>query len=373
MSFATQIAKHAPTPKDLKTRRWIYIPYDRYTDRIAPLTDQPPAETGIVIVESTAKALRRPYHKKKLIVLISNMRHFALEQAAKGVKVLYHWSPQSHGQALLDLQLTKSLPELTCTTPAESELRLDLAQAIEQGLKLTFVEDQTWASQPEDFLKVYGPYKQGKSYVMDRFYRAMRQKTTVLMHNAKPVGGQFSFDADNRNPYKNEVPVPVFPTYPPDEITQEVITLVEHIYPHHFGTSTNFDLPCTQQDSDSFWQFFLENLLPHFGRFEDAMRDDHLQLFHSKTSVLLNLGRLHAMDLIRDVEQAAHTKSAPWLPARASSASFSAGVSSCATSTSKPTATASSPATSPRKTAKSSRKSPPTKPKKPPSLQVADE
>jgi deoxyribodipyrimidine photolyase-related protein len=41
------------------------------------------------------------------------------------------------------------------------------------------------------------------------------------------------------------------------------------------------------------------------------MRDDHAQLFHSKTSVLLNLGRLLALGLIRDVEQAAQDGRAP--------------------------------------------------------------
>ncbi len=310
-TFQKQIAAHSPKAADLRSRRWIYIPYDRYTDRTGPLTEQPPAQTGIVIVESTAKALRRPYHKKKLIVLISNMRHFALEQAAKGVKVLYHFSPESHGQALLQLQQSRKLPSITCMIPAERELRLDLAQAQQQGLDIAFVPDTTWASQPEDFTKVYGSYKAGKSYVMDRFYRAMRQKTGILMQNAKPTGGQFSFDADNRNPYRNEVPVPIPPTYPPDAITQEVITLVEHTYPHHFGTSTGFDLPCTQADSDAFWHFFLAHQLESFGRFEDAMRDDHLQLFHSKTSVLLNLGRLLAMDLIRDVAAKAAEGTAP--------------------------------------------------------------
>ena len=314
--FADQIAPYAPTPADIRTRRWIYIPYDRYTDRTGPLTEQPAEQTGIVIVESTAKALRRPYHKKKLIVLISNMRHFALEQAARGVKVLYHFSPLSHGQALAALQRERKLPTLICMTPAERELRLDLHQAQQggaqqDGLQMDFVEDTTWASQPRDFLKVYGPYKPGKSYVMDRFYRHMRQQTEVLMSNAKPIGGQFSFDPDNRNPYKGEVPVPVPPSFPPDSITEEVIHLVEQTYGHHFGTSTNFDLPCNQADADTLWQFFLTELLVPFGRFEDAMRDDHLQLFHSKTSVLLNLGRLLALDLIRDVAAVAEREGAP--------------------------------------------------------------
>jgi deoxyribodipyrimidine photolyase-related protein len=303
--FQERMRPAQPTARDVRGRRWIYVPYDRYTDRTGPLTEQPPEVTGIVIVESTAKALRRPYHKKKLVVLISNMRHFALEQAARGVKVLYHFAPTSHGQALLHLQRERKLPTITVMTPAERELRLDLAQAQSQGLQLTYAEDATWASTPKDFLDTYGPYKPGKQYVMDRFYRRMRQKTQVLMENAKPIGGQFSFDADNRNPYKGQVPIPTPPSFPPDEITQEVIDMVEATYGHHFGSIEDFNLPCTQTDCDAMWRFALEQLLPTFGPYEDAMRDDELQLFHSKTSVLLNLGRLLAMDLIRDVETAA--------------------------------------------------------------------
>ena len=309
--FAKQINKHAPAAADLKVRRWIYIPYDRYTDRTGPLTEQPPAATGIVIVESTAKALRRPYHKKKLAVLISNMRHFALEQGEKGVKVLYHWAPASHGQALLALQKSRKLPALTVMQPAERELRLDLTQAQAEGLALDIVPDTTWASTTNDFTGVYGAFKPGKSYVMDRFYRRMRQGTGILMANAKPLGGQFSYDPDNRNPYRNEVPVPPPPSFAPDAITQEVLALVEETYPHHFGHLAGFDLPCTQAENDQLWQFFLAELLPHFGRFEDAMRDDYLQLFHSKTSVALNLGRLLAMDLIRDVAAVAERDGAP--------------------------------------------------------------
>ena len=176
-TFRKQIKTATPSARDIANRRWIYVPYDRFTDSVGPLTEQPAADTGIVIVESTAKALRRPYHKKKLVVLISNMRHFALEQQARDVSVLYHFSPSSHGQALLDLQRTHHLPTLTCTTPAERELRLDLNSAQENGLAINLVEDPTWASTTKDFLDTYGPYQHRKSYVMDRFYRRMRQQT----------------------------------------------------------------------------------------------------------------------------------------------------------------------------------------------------
>ena len=305
--FEQQVKAFAPTAKDIKTRRWVYVPYDRYTDRTGPLRELAAEAAGIVIVESTAKALRRPYHKKKLVVLISNMRHFALEQGARGVKVIYHFSPESHGTALRKLQVERKLPALTVMTPAERELRLDLAQAARDGLQLDMIEDTTWASTTADFVGAYGSFRPGKSYVMDRFYRRMRQKTGMMMRAGKPVGGQYSYDPDNRNPYKGEVPVPVPPQFVPDAITQEVIALVEATYGHHFGSIDGFDLPCTQADSDRLWTFFLDDLLPNFGRFEDAMRDDYLQLFHSKTSVCLNLGRLLALDLIRDVAEVAES------------------------------------------------------------------
>ena len=302
-NFAKQIKPAQPTNSEIARRRWIYIPYDRLTDRTGPLAEQAAAETGLVIVESTAKAQRRPYHKKKLILVISSMRHFALEQASRGCKVVYQFSPKSHGQALLDLQRERHLPELTVMQPAERELRLDLSQAAHDGLKLCEVPDTTWLSTAKDFTDVFGAYEAGRSYVMDRFYRRMRQQTGILMEGKKPVGGKYSFDADNRNPFKDQVPVPIPRAFPPDAITEEVIELVVREYPRHFGSSSNFDLPTTQHDCDVMWRFALEHLLPNFGPFEDAMRDDHFQLFHSRTSALINLGRLLPAELVRDVEQ----------------------------------------------------------------------
>ncbi len=303
--FAKEIAALRPTRADLRNRRWIYVPYDRFTDRTGPLTEQPAADTGIVIVESTAKALRRPYHKKKLVLLIANMRHFALEQAARGVSVLYHFTPGSHGQGLLELQQRQAVPRLTTTVPAERELRLDVATAQAAGLHLDLFQDTTWLSQTEDFLAVYGAWRGGRSYVMDRFYRHMRQKTGILMQKGKPIGGQFSFDADNRNPYRNEIPVPQPPTFAPDDLTAEVIDYVGHQYAHHFGSITNFDLACTQSDADLAWKFSLQHHLPFFGPFEDALRDDHGQLFHTKTSAHLNLARMLPLTLVQDVAAAA--------------------------------------------------------------------
>ncbi|MCA9553858.1 MAG: cryptochrome/photolyase family protein, partial [Myxococcales bacterium] len=66
-------------------RRWLYVPYDQLTDAAGPLARAAPETLGVLLVESVAKARTRPYHKQKLALVLANMRHFALEQAARGV------------------------------------------------------------------------------------------------------------------------------------------------------------------------------------------------------------------------------------------------------------------------------------------------
>ena len=215
--FLDQVRSAAPTGSDVRDRQWMFVPYDRLTDQAGPLAQTPPSQRGIVMVESLEKGTRRPYHKKKLALLLANERHFALEQAALGAKIIYIFTRDSFGEGLLEAQKTHKLKQMTSMRPAERELRLDIDRAQQQGLKLEEVEDDTWLTTELAFDEVYGVSK-GKrpgSFLMDRFYRAMRKQTGLLMEGDKPVGGKFSYDQENRKSYRGEVPVPQRPTYPP--------------------------------------------------------------------------------------------------------------------------------------------------------------
>ena len=75
-------------PPSAEGRRFVYVPYDQLTDAVGLLSGDPDG-LGIVLVESAHKAGRRPYHQQKLALILANMRHFALEQAARGVFVDY--------------------------------------------------------------------------------------------------------------------------------------------------------------------------------------------------------------------------------------------------------------------------------------------
>lgn len=74
----------ADRQSDPTRRRWLFVPYDQLSDRIGPLAAEDPGELGIVVIENTWKAARRPYHRQKLALVLANLRHFALEQAGRG-------------------------------------------------------------------------------------------------------------------------------------------------------------------------------------------------------------------------------------------------------------------------------------------------
>ncbi len=310
-AFFEQVKRFEPTADEARSRRWIYVPYDRLHHGVGPLAEVKPEDAVVVLMESRAKGTRREYHKKKLTLVLSAMRHFALEQGERGCRVAYGSSPTSFSDGLLELQERWGWSELVVNRPAERELRVELREAkAERGLRVRAVRDTAWLTTTEDFEGVFGKLEvqedaarggRQRQYLMDRFYRAVRRKTGILMDGAQPVGGQWSYDSENRKPYRGEVPVPERPSYPPDAITREVMALIEERHPEHFGKIEGFDLPVTRGQAEATWQFALGQLLPHFGPWEDAMSTVHPDLFHSLTSSSLNLTLLRPADMLRDV------------------------------------------------------------------------
>lgn len=156
MAFLEDMRGVWPTAEQARGRQWVFVPYDRVNDRIGPLAKLPPQDAGLILIESHAKGRNRPYHKKKVLVVLSNMRHFALEQQARGVLVAYRNAPESYGEQLLAVQRELGISVIQTTEPAERELRKDLNAAIASGLTLEFVEDDAWVSTAGDWQAVFG-------------------------------------------------------------------------------------------------------------------------------------------------------------------------------------------------------------------------
>lgn len=277
---------------DPSGRKWLFVPYDQLTDVVGPLSRLDPRKVGLVLVECPAKAARRPYHKQKLALVLTSLRHFALEQAARGVAVR-HVVASSYAAAVLKVP---ELGPLDVMQPAERELRVELAPLVEAGL-LRVLPHEGWLTTSDDFRAA----TRGKAWRMDAFYRHVRMRTGILMERGKPIGGKLSFDSDNRKPWRGQPPAPEVPTFAVDPITREVCELVSSAFGDHPGTLTPEALPSTHADVEHAWAWAKASCLPHFGPFEDAMSSRARNLFHTRISPLLNLHRLSPRRVIDDV------------------------------------------------------------------------
>ncbi|NNE06940.1 MAG: deoxyribodipyrimidine photolyase [Gemmatimonadetes bacterium] len=281
--------------RPLKSRRWIYVPYDQLTLALGPLAREDREELGVVLVESVAKAKRRPYHKQKLALVLANMRHFAVECAAKGIAVRYEATAGGYADVLA--ALTKELGTIRVMEPAERELREELAPLFESGA-LECIEHEGWLTTAEQFERAA---PNGPPWRMDRFYKIVRNDTGILMDDDKPVGGKYSHDADNRNPWKGKPAAPDLPSFRPDAITKEVGALVEEKFADHPGKLDLSSLPANHRDALRMWRWARESCMEHFGPYEDAMSTASRNLFHTRVSHLINVHRLLPKQVVDDV------------------------------------------------------------------------
>jgi deoxyribodipyrimidine photolyase-related protein len=291
--FKKYLAERQP---DAKGRRWLFVPYDQLSDKIGPLSREAPRELGIVVVENTWKAARRPYHQQKLALVLANLRHFALEQAARGVAVRHVVTNGLYRDALKPL-LAEFGP-MRVMQPAERELRADLQPLVDAG-GLKLIAHEGWLTTPEQFRAS----QNGPPWRMDAFYRHVRKATGMLMQNGKPFGGKFSMDAENRQPWKGHPPAPQPPSFPRDEIKEEVVALIETKFAHHPGTLNPEALPATRDDAEKLWSWAKRECLHSFGPYEDAMSMRSSGLFHTRLSSLLNLHRLLPARVVAEVAE----------------------------------------------------------------------
>jgi len=258
--------------------------------------------------------------KQRTVLFLSAMRHFAAALRTAHRPLHYVQLDDADNAGSLAAQLRADVhrlrPErLTMTAPGDWRvLQAIKAVAADVGLPLAVHTDRHFFVTVREF----AAHAQGrKSLRMEYFYREQRQRHRVLMgegaSSGEPLGGQWNFDSDNREAFSAQGPgfLPPRTAFQPDAMTQEVMTLVNTRFARHPGRLDGFAWPVTRDQALQSLQAFIEDRLPLFGRYQDAMWPGDPWLYHSHISAALNLKLLNPREVVAAAEQAYHAGSAP--------------------------------------------------------------
>ena len=144
-------------------------------------------------------------------------------------------------------------------------------------------------------------YFQGRvRFSQTDFYAFQRKKLNILVDDEKkPLGGKWSFDAENRLKYpKDKIPPNViFPAK--SKFYEEAIEYVENNFASNLGSiSKTIIYPITHEESEKWLDDFLQQRMHEFGDYEDAIAQDELILNHSVLTPMLNIGLLLPMQIV---------------------------------------------------------------------------
>ena len=287
---------------------------DQLTTDISSLRSANRQTDTVLIAEVADETTYVPHHKKKIAFIFSSMRHHAETLRAAGWCVRYVCldDPNNTGSICGEvIRASKELGVQTVRVTEPGEHRLKSALSALNGredIDLTIVEDDRFICGHAEFREWANARKQLR---MEYFYREMRRKTGLLMSGDEPEGGQWNFDADNRKRARSDLFLPRPLKTSPDEITEGVLELVEARFATNFGTLRPFWFAVTPEGAQEALERFVDEALPNFGDYQDAMLEGELFLYHSVLAQYMNAGLLDPLAVCRRVERAYYEGHAP--------------------------------------------------------------
>jgi deoxyribodipyrimidine photolyase-related protein len=274
----------------VKIKTTVLLLNDHLHRNYGALKKATPATHQILFVESDRMLTTRTWHVQRLFFLISARDHFLQELKDEGFQVTLIRSADT-ASGIAQYRSANPGSDLIAAEPSSHQ---QLQQFQELGITLL----------PNDFFLTPRPlFAQWagaqKSLVMENFYRAQRQRLNILMEGAEPVGGRWNYDADNRlPPPKGEHQWPPYLEHPRDEIDRQVLQEIADRKLPVYGDAPDTTWGTTRAAALKQLDHFLNRAFSEFGAYEDAMTTQSWAVNHSLLSPYLNVGLLHAEEVV---------------------------------------------------------------------------
>ncbi len=275
-----------------------------------------PRGTRFVLVEDDLLYRQLPFHAHKLVLHRAGLLTLRGRLREAGFEVdLVESSPDSPTAERLAALVEDLAPDrVRVYDVVDDWLSRDCAAALRAGgYRLRpddVLESPAFLTDRRAFTDWFGDHRAR----MASFYSWQRRRLGVLVEESgDPVGGRWSFDAENRKRLPRNHPVP--PRAAPRWTTEveEAIAWVGEHFPDAPGDPATFCWPVTPEGARAGLAEFLTDRFAEFGPYEDAISAEHPFVFHSTLSPALNAGLLSPQEVL-DAALAAAAEDAVPLP-----------------------------------------------------------
>ncbi|MEE2827410.1 MAG: cryptochrome/photolyase family protein [Planctomycetota bacterium] len=244
------------------------------------------------------------FHQQKLWLHRVTMKRYEAFLQQQGYATCYlEYDPQPHSLANHLESLLKSEPSddsrWFVVEPSDFILEKRLANISRLlGVELGYLENPGFLNTPGQNRE----YRDSRSrWFMGDFYKWQRRRLNLLMDGDQPLGGQWSYDHDNRKKIPRALlgEIPVLPqprTCPEGEAAKQY---VYKRFADNPGSLDRLYYPTSHTSAKHWLKVFLAKRLGHFGDYEDAILKDESWLWHSVLTPSLNIGLLTPQDIIR--------------------------------------------------------------------------
>ena len=240
------------------------------------------------------------FHQQKLVLHRASMKYYQhyLEQHHIKVNYVEASEGQNHIEELIPkLKYDKKI-SLGFYDVCDDWLQTRISSSCEQH-EIPFICYPTpLFINTHESLNAY--FADKKKFFQTDFYIQQRKHLKILLESGqKPIGGKWSFDAENRQRYPKDRTAPKVDFAKSNPFHQDAIQYVQKYFPNNYGElHPEISYPVTHEESDVWLQQFIETRLEEFGHFEDAIVPDELILHHSVLTPMLNIGLLVPQQVI---------------------------------------------------------------------------
>jgi deoxyribodipyrimidine photolyase-related protein len=262
---------------------------------------RPEGRVSHLIMEIRQETDSVTHHIQKVCAFFAAMRAFADHLRRQGHRVTYlrlddPANRQTLRENVLQTIQAQNISRFEYLLPDEYRLDVQL-QELSASLPVACAVHDT-----EHFLtkrhELKEMFARKKRFLMESFYRRMRERYDILMEGGKPAGGGWNFDTENRRPYDGRVPIP--PPLAFENDVNGIVDMLRRSGVRTFGAIEPAQLiwPIDRPQALRLLDAFIADGLPHFGTYQDAMTLKSGSLFHSRLSFALNVKILHPLEVI---------------------------------------------------------------------------